>query len=208
VGTGYFLTFQGNVFSGYRGTQGIGSLYDQNKILIENNNFTDFTNANSTNQVLAFKVGIVNLTVRGNIVNLSPTENFGIMGGSTNSMFADGRPYGHGPKSENIEILFNYFRHDGGGNIDFNRYNDQGTTWIHRNTFASTGVQLTNLSDSDPDGPWFANNNVIQNGAASLSYHYTCSGNYTSVVSQSGNIGATSGVVNSNGLLTTSYSRM
>lgn len=89
---------------------------------------------------------------------------------SNQGMFADGTPYGHGPKSENIEILYNYFRHDGGGNINFNRYSDQGTTWIYRNTFVCE-LQMTNLSDSDCDGPWTVYDNVFQNYTSGIAYN-------------------------------------
>jgi hypothetical protein len=206
LGTGSFLTFQGNIFRGYRGTQGIGSLYDQNKVLVENNYFYDFENANSTNQVLAFKIGITNLTLRGNVVSLSATSNFGIFGGVTNGPFMDGSSFGHGPKSRNIEILYNYFRHNGRGITELNRYSDQGTTWVHRNTFVSA-LQMTNLNaPSGCNGPWVISSNVFQNSNSGLSWHHTNSGDYKSCVSQSGDIGASSGVVDSNGLLTPSYS--
>jgi hypothetical protein len=119
-------------------------------------------------------------------------------------MFADGTPYGHGPKSENIEILYNYFRRDDGGPIEFNRYNDQGTTWIYRNTFVC-GLQMTKL-DSDCDGPWFIDDNIFENSSSGISYHSSCTGDYTACVSKSGNIGSTSGVVDSNGLLLSNYS--
>jgi len=202
--TGHYLTFQGNTFSGYRGAQGIGSLYDQDMVLIEDNHFSDFSGANlgATNQVFAFKIGIANLTFRGNVVNLASTSDFGIMGGNNNGAFSDGTPYGYGSTSENIEISYNYFRHDGRGLVEFNRYNDQGTTWFYRNTVVS-GLQMTNLNE-DCDGPWTVNNNVFQNSSAGLSYHYTCTGNYTACLSQTGNIGATSAVVDSGGKLLSS----
>lgn len=208
AGTGHYLIFQGNDFSNFTGTQGIGSLYDQNTTLVENNSFFDFSGANSTNQVLAFKIGISGLTFRGNKVILSAQDDFGLLGGSTNSMFADGTPYGHGPKSENIEISYNYFRHYGSGLVEFNRYNDQGVTWIYRNTFGSP-LQMTNLNEDTGgcEGPWYINNNVLQNTSSGINYHYTCSGNYTTCVSQSGNIGATSGIIEGDGNLTEAYSQ-
>jgi len=196
-GKGYFLTFQGNKFSGFRGTQGIGSLYDQDTILVENNHFTDFSGANSTGQVLAFKTAIINLTLRGNVVILPASSDFGIMGSSLNSQFTGGTE--HGTYSENIEVLYNYFRHDGSGLVEFNRFNNQRTTWVYRNTFASR-LQMTYL-DVDCNGPWIINNNVFQNASSGLSYHYSCSGNYTACVSQSGNVGATSGLINLEGKL-------
>lgn len=127
------------------------------------------------------------------------------LGGSTNGSFADGTSSGHGPKSEYIEVLYNYFQHDDGRYIDFNRHNDQGTTWVYRNTFACE-LRMTNLSNGDHDGPWVINDNVLQNSFSGISYHYTCSGDYMSAVSQSGNVGSRSGVVDSSGRMTAGYS--
>jgi Putative Ig domain len=206
AGRGHNLIFQGNTFYGFRGTQGIGSLYDQDTILVENNHFSDFDGANSTNQVLAFKVGIVNLTLRGNVVNLESSSNFGMTGGSTNGCFFNGDGT-HGPKSENIEILYNYFNHFGiSSGADFNRSEDQGTTWVHRNTFVSD-VQMTRLSPGNCDGPWYFNNNVFENSASGISDHYANTVTWSTCLTEhNNNLGATSNLVDANGLLTGNYS--
>ena len=199
-GRGYNMAWQGNTFSGFRGTQGIGSLYDQDTTLIEDNYFTDFSGyAGSTNQVFAFKIGIVNLTLRGNVVNLGMDDDFSIFGGtSLNSGFVDGDGV-HGPRSQNIEILYNYFRHDGSCMGQLNR-GHQADTWVHRNTFVST-FQMTNLVEGSCDGPFIINDNIFQNSDAGIRYHYTCSGDYLGCVSQEGNIGAVNGLVDEDGLL-------
>jgi hypothetical protein len=205
-GLGNYLVFQGNSFTGYRGTQGIGSLYDQDRLLVENNIFYDFKGADlaSTNQVLAFKVGITRLTLRGNIVNLSAEDNFGIFGGtSINGGFADGDGL-HGNTSGMIEITHNFFRHDGSGLCQLNRGNDMGETWISRNTFVS-GFQMTNLAPDDCDGPWHFEGNVFQNPSSGLSYHYSCAGDYRSCVSSTNDTGAPSGIVDGSGKLLSGY---
>lgn len=206
-GRGYNQIWQGNTFRGFRGTQGIGSFYDQDTILVEDNYLTDFEGSDlgSTNQVFAFKVGIVRLTLRGNVVNQSQDDDFGIFGGSSiNCGFVDGEGL-HGPQSEQIEILYNYFRHEGTARCQLNRGDDMGVTWVHRNTFVAP-FQMTHLSDSDCDGPWTIEDNVFQNPDAGITYHYTCEGDYESCVPLSGNIAGTEGIVDEGGLLLEGYS--
>lgn len=208
-GTGYFFSFQGNKVKGCREAMGIGSFYDQTTFLIENNHFTDISERSAyIGNVLGLKVGLVRLTLRGNFIYLDGDSDFMLTGGASSAYFGDGRPNSHGPNTEEIEILYNYFRHDGGLGIDLNRRGDTqntGVFWIHHNTFVCP-VQMTNLNAPDNcDGPWYFSDNIFQNATSGLSYHYTCSGTYQNCVTLSDNLGATSGIVDTDGLLTESY---
>lgn len=201
-GTGYYLVFQGNTFTNFTGTQGIGSLYDQENTLVENNQFSNFDGADSTNSVLAFKLKIVDLTLRGNSVVLSSGSDFSIFGSSLNAFFGeiDSTP------SENIEILYNYFRSDGTSGTSLNSTDDQGTTWMYRNTF-DVPLTIRYLSEGDCNGPWYWDNNAWENADSGPSDHGGNTVSWTTCTSSySDNIGATSGVVDENGLLEAAYS--
>lgn len=205
TGTGYFLTFQGCTFTGFRDTQGIGSIYNQNTFLIEDNIFEDFgRDADSTlNQFLALKVGIVGLTFRKNSITASGTD-WGFFGGSTNAMMCDGTIDGHGPQSSSLEFCYNLFKTDSPFvAIRFNNYDDMGATWFYRNTVVNTSVQMEELDyPSECDGPWYFEGNVFQNADSGVNTsHYSNGSSPASCLSLSDNLGATSGLVDSSGLL-------
>ncbi|MEF3692481.1 MAG: hypothetical protein V3574_05515 [Candidatus Moraniibacteriota bacterium] len=196
-----FMVWQGNTFANFRNAHGIGSLYGHSNFLIENNrfsNFSDYDGVWTHKNTLAVKVGLNNVTIRGNDFN---TVNAGAFGSTLNSPFYT---------SDNIEICYNLFRdvYDiGRANTHIDPTYHSGEFWIHHNTFTVTPNYVALYEATAAcGGPYADNYNVYQNPTGSYGFNvYYTSGNYQSCISSIGNIGAVSGVVEMDGKLTPSY---
>ncbi|MBU5613504.1 Ig domain-containing protein [Geomonas azotofigens] len=94
---GYYSVIQDNEFSFFTGASGIGSLYDDTKLLIENNYIHDAggTGITGINAAIAAKSRLNYLFIRGNKINISKGL---YMGTNMNSFFY---------QSNNIDISFN-----------------------------------------------------------------------------------------------------
>ena len=124
------LVIQDCKFHDYTDTAGIGSLYYQHDLLIEDNVFYDQHRLEAMICVaIAPKSYIQNCTIRHNQI----TVNTGAaLGHKVNSSF-------HGPSddmsSENIEICYNLFNTSGSAiSGEFNTHSMTGTMWFYRNT--------------------------------------------------------------------------
>jgi hypothetical protein len=204
-GVGYYLVFQNCRFTGFRGPQAIGSIYDNVKILVENCTVDDFVRPedSATNQVMAFKVCIRNLTFRRNEIILPENSSYGIMGGSTNSLLGFDSVHGN-VDSQDIEISYNHFRNYADSEmIRLNSADETKRTWFYRNTISTGKLVMRGLEyPDDCDGPWYFENNVFQNSDRGISYHYSSSPDaYQCIGTHSNNLGESSGLVNSGGFL-------
>lgn len=175
---GYYLTFQDNVFSGYRRTAAaIGSLYAAQKVLIENNLFGGTSESSSQGfsgsfPALAIKQEATRTTIRANVFTVSATSFFG---STLNGTFAG---------SKDVEIYHNLFM-QASGNVPNETINTH--TWdgygggpgihFYRNTivgnisFSKLDGDLcdgydppyTVYNESSLYGPFIFKNNVIIN---------------------------------------------
>lgn len=150
---GYYLTIQDNEFKNWRQASAIGSLYDDKKVLIENNyihsNLQDGTPTGiGTSSGISPKVRNDYLTVRGNKVAM----NKGNLLGGINAAFYD---------ALHIEINNNLFvklEERGGHIFEWECGDYQGDTYYWRNTL------IGDLSiRCSPSGPYWVNNNIIVN---------------------------------------------
>jgi len=182
IGVGNYHVIQDNKFHHYTGAVGIGSLYYNNKILIENNHIYDFTgnSPNGASAAIGYKANLTNGTIRGNIIELGNNSD-ATLGSSMNSNFYD---------STNTEICFNLFNVGASRvahrfNIDGFRSHAQGLTYYYRNTVIGD-IVFQNIDGANcsaaatSGGPWYFYDNVIINPTTAaytkvdhLTYHYT-----------------------------------
>jgi hypothetical protein len=149
---GYYATIQDSEFTDWVNSSAIGSLYDEHKMLIENN-YIHGQRTSSTYSGIGTTVGIspkINtdyLTVRGNKVTMSTGE---VMGGSANGLFHS---------TDNVEICFNlFYKTSERGGHKFDMYEGlNGRTYYWRNTL------IGDLVIKNGGGPYYVNNNVISN---------------------------------------------
>lgn len=195
---GFYSSRAGNVyythivdcsFTDFVTAHHVGSLYVLNKTLIERNTFNG-TNGPS----IVIKEDVQYTTVRRNQF-LNCTSAYG---SSTNAVFN----YLNTGCNYN-EFCYNYVDTA----IDwFNNDNNQGETWFYRNTLVGGTLYMKNLDyPSSCEGPWAFENNVFQNSAEGLSYHYTCGNNPASCVSMANNLNGTTGIVDASGNLQGDY---
>jgi len=194
-GTGNYLVFQDCEFHDYTGTSGIGSLYCQNKILIEGCQFyNQYAGGTDICTAIGLKTSITNSTIRGNQADISAGGVFG----SVNSAFTQTPGYEY---SSGNEICFNYFRSTGTHACMYNNNGNQGSLYHYRNTTVGSVVMRDLVSPDSCEGPWYFDSNVFQNSASGLTYHYTCENGSSCITSYDGNLGGTTGLVDENGLL-------
>ena len=158
--SGYYMVVQDNEFTNWRGASAIGSMYDDNKALIENN-YIHSPKASSTYSGIGVTAGISPkyrtdyLTVRGNKVVMNTGD---LMGGN-NAAFID---------ADNVEICFNLFHKTagrGGHKFDLEAP-QQGATYYWRNTL------IGDLVIKNGGGPYSVNNNVISNPNTSYDEYF------------------------------------
>jgi hypothetical protein len=198
-GTGSYLAFQDCIFHDYTGVAGIGSLYNQNKMLVEDCYFYNQYNGANPDvcTAIAPKENVSNSTFRKNRVVISQSTAIGGGNGGFHT-------------SSNNEICFNYFNNTAGGEVDnFNHAGDQEITYYYRNTAVGTIMLKFINADGYSDGPFVFENNVVINNASGLTYHYTCGPNPQNYVTFTNNLTGTptSRIVDSNGNLADSYSQ-
>ena len=196
-GTGNHLVFQDCEFHDYTGTAGIGSLYSQNKMLIEGCRFyNQYAGITSICTAIAAKSSIANSTFRRNEATISEGS---VLGTGVNGMFTRHAEENY---SDNNEICFNYFAHNGGGRVHtFNNNGNQRSLYHYRNTTVGSVVMLNLVSPDSCEGPWYFDSNVFQNSASGLTYHDTCENGSSCITSYDGNLGGTTGLVDGSGLL-------
>jgi len=194
-GTGKYLVFQDCVFHDYTGTAGIGSLYQQDKMLIEGCSFfNQYDGSTGICTAIAAKVAISNSTIRGNKAVVSAGS---VLGTGVNGMLADA---GYGP-SVNNEVCFNNFRHTSGSHVHwFNNNGDQQSMYYYRNTCVG---RLLFRSLTGDCGPFVLSNNIIVNSAyGDYEYYNNDPGpNVTAYITDKNNWGSKVGIVDGNGML-------
>lgn len=204
-GTGNYLVFQDCEFHDYTGTSGIGSLYCQNKILIEGCRFyNQYMGGSYICTAIAAKSSITNSTIRANKAVISEGS---VLGAGMNGAFTRTEGYSF---SDNNEICFNYFVNNSGGLVHkFNNNGNQLSTYYYRNTCVG-GISMNYINaDGYTNGPFIFDKNVIINNESGLSYHYTCGSNPQNYVTFTNNLTGlpSSGIIDSNGNLTNNYSQ-
>lgn len=194
-GTGKYLVFQDCVFHDYTGTAGIGSLYQQDKMLIEGCSFfNQYDGSTGICTAIAAKVAISNSTIRGNEAVVSAGS---VLGTGVNGMLADA---GYGP-SVNNEVCFNNFRHTSGSHVHwFNNNGDQQSMYYYRNTCVG---RLLFRSLTGDCGPFVLENNIIVNSAyGDYEYYGDDPGpDVTAYITDTNNVKSASGIVDASGLL-------
>ncbi len=204
AGTGNYLVFQDCEFHDYTGVAGIGSLYCQNKMLIEGCHFyNQYQGITDICTAIAAKTSITNSTIRGNNALISEGS---VLGHGVNGMFSQREGYS---ASENNEVCFNLFIHNNGVSHRFNNNGNQGSLYYYRNTCIGTITMVRVDADGYTNGPFIYEKNVIINSNSGLSYHYTCGPNPQNYVTFTNNLTGTptSRIIDSNGNLTDSYSQ-
>jgi hypothetical protein len=171
-GPGYYFVIQDSEFKNWRNASAIGSLYNDKKMLIENNYIhSDLASGSpsgigSTNGISP-KYYTDYLTVRGNMVVMAGHYPLG----GNNAAFID---------SDYNEICFNVFHKTDGGLAHLFDWEvgQQLTTYYWRNTLIGYGgPRSTNSS-----GPYtFSNNVVINSNSFSDAYNYWLRGDATTV---------------------------
>ncbi|MBA2882900.1 hypothetical protein HNR65_003255 [Desulfosalsimonas propionicica] len=162
-GATYYNVIQDNEFKNWYGAAAIGSLYQDKKLLIENNYIhtpkskpADGPSGIGVTMAFALKSRLDYLTVRGNDVQMGD-ESSGIFDSSVNNFF----------NVEYMDLCFNYFNCDPAGN---NRtdlmLNSQSSSHgpniyhnVYRNTVRGHGA-LFRFSPCD-QGPFTLTNNVF-----------------------------------------------
>lgn len=212
-GRGWYMTFQNNTFSNGSGISYIGSLYQQSKVLVEDNDFSSLTMGTADYvQAIAFKAATQQSTIRHNTFNIADSSVMPIHGG----WFA-----WLGETSNKIEICFNYIYKSSGGRALSPNQNriaidqaNQGALWVYRNTIVGGDITMYYLdveSQGGPplsvQGPYLFKDNVIVNPNAGITYHYSCGPNASQRVTLTNNISRTTaiGLVDSSGFLTGSF---
>lgn len=162
VTDGYYDVIQDNEFTDWTGASAIGSIYDSNKMLIENNRIHS-PRAPSTYSGIGLPIGIASkvsndyLTIRGNAV----TMNRGYLAAGHNAMYYTG-VYN--------EICFNLFVNTGTSlNLWDWEIGFQKQTKYWRNT---TIAPIAHRSSSNT-GPYTYIGNVISNSGAPYSADHT-----------------------------------
>jgi len=200
---GNYLVFQDCSLHDYSGTAGIGSLYLQNKTLIEDCRLYNQIYSNTEIcTAIAAKSDIMNSTFRHNYVVIASGT---ALGAGVNGMFVNG----FGNVSRNNEVCFNYFRQTSGSEANrLNNDGDQGALYFYRNTVVGTIMMKFINATGYTNGPFIFDHNVIINSASGLSYHYTCGTNPQQYVTFTNNLTGTSSsnIVDTNGNLTSNYS--
>jgi hypothetical protein len=207
---GTYLIFQDLILHSFDDVHGIGPLYEQNKVLVEDCVFYDFTSTLGGRPVIAPKWNGTSHTFRHN--NIYNTNDRIAIGGGINGMFRG---------IEDIEILYNrissataiWFNNDGGSGVvagdDLNPPT-QRTTYIHRNTISGY-IVIYNVVDGcggSTGGPYSFTNNVITNSNTSgytivdyITYAYPTGSNPENCITDTNNLKGTSGLVDASGLL-------
>lgn len=150
-GSGYYFTIQDSEFKNWRNASAIGSLYNDKKILIENNYIHGNIASGSpsgigTTSGISPKYYNDYITIRGNLVVMDD----GNLTGGINAAFVD---------AANIEICFNAFHKTSGrgGHIFDFEIGYQRDTHYYRNTL------IGDLTIRGASGPYTITNNVISN---------------------------------------------
>jgi len=146
---GQYYVVQDNEFRNWRNASAIGSMYYQDKALIENNYVHSPAASGSgsiVTQGISPKYGTDYLTVRGNKVIM----NYGALMGDQNGAFIG---------SDHVEVCFNLFvmTSGRGGHIFDHGMQGQLATHYWRNTL------IGDLGIRQEGGPYYINNNVIVN---------------------------------------------
>jgi len=160
LGSGYYLTFQDNIVHDFTDVQGFGSLYSQNKNLIEDNHFYNFyISVTNGRPIIAEKYNNIRTTIRHNRIESSHAS-FNPIGHGNNGLFHD---------SGDMEICFNRLK---GVSTDATAiwFNNDGatdpqlTTYVYRNTIEGEFIiSYLDGSSCGSSGPWDFRNNVIIN---------------------------------------------
>lgn len=183
-GTGQIKIFQDNKFHDYRGAAAIGSLYNSTKILIEDCDFFDqYEGAGGgIKTAIAPKVELSYVFIRHNrFYNI----HYGYaIGHATNSCLIN---------SDDIEISFNLFNLPRAHNA-FNTHGSTGRLYYYRNTTMGE-IYIQN------SGPFTLAKNIIQNSSGSI-------GLPSASFEELDNIKGTSGIVDSNGFVTSDYQHL
>jgi len=176
-------------FTDFTTAHGIGSLYHTNKMLIERNLISGQSANPYTLPAIAIKDGNQYITVRKNqVVGYDRA-----IAESLNAVFYE---------CLYNEICYNYFAEQTGG---FNRDGNQGTTWLYRNTIVGN-LTFENIGEGSCEGPWYLENNVLQNSATGgITYYYNCGSNPSSCLNLASNLNASSGIVDASGNLQGDY---
>lgn len=201
---GNFMYVADNLWKDNEDAQFFGSIYRQNKLLLERNVFRDRTYTGKINgytAYIAIKADNDNVTVRRNEFYVPSNQT--AFGTSINSRF--GEYDGGGTAnllSENTEIYHNLVY--GGSTMQFT-YGDEmnpDTLWFYRNTIVSTRIRWTylNYPTNCKQGPYIFENNVFQNQDEWYYCDY-CGTSPASCIMDNGNYSAETGLVNSSGLL-------
>jgi hypothetical protein len=201
-GVGYYLVFQDNVISNYVSSAGIGSLYQQHKLLIENNNISTplAGSINSIQTAIALKYnpeGGGNNTIRRNTISVDRGT---VLGFGVNGMLNG---------VDDSEICFNYFNASNGTAHRFNNDGNQWRTYFYRNTVVGK-IQMVNLNGLSCSGPFIFNNNVLINNDNGIDVsHYTNTNNPQNCITATSNLIGTisNNILGGNGELTSNYSQ-
>lgn len=149
----YYTVIQDNSLHDFQGGNAIGSLYHQNKILIENNHIYNALGqgAGPSHNGISPKVNMYNFTARGNKIAMA---NGWLVG------------YDNSDMKENIEFDHNLFVNSSAGRMGvmMNWNLGQGRTWFHHNTLIGDLVLRYCVSSWDID----IINNIISNPNTSI----------------------------------------
>lgn len=206
LGDSYYNVFQDSVFHDYHGGAGIGSIYNNRKLLIEDCQiYNQYKDDKIYADAVAVKASSVFVTIRHNKIVVSEGT---ILGSAMNGCFS---------RCSNIEICFNYFWNQGIGTAHtFNNHSSLGATYYYRNTCRGNMMfkylnsclgECGILERTLLNGPFYINNNVIINDTAGVTYHYTCGVNPEQCLVLSNNLFGTpsKGIIDANGNLTDKY---
>lgn len=181
---GYGFVVQDNKFSNFTGANAIGSLYDGNKTIIEDNYIYNGGNPglHSFCSPLGIKHGNIRYTIRHNkIIMPENATDFGIYNEQL-------------PEDDNAEILFNFIKRKEHTDNALKFYYPE-KVYIYRNTIVGN-IYL----EDESDNPYYFYNNVFigalirERGSADL----TVTNNLNGTISDN--------IINSDGLLTNEYS--
>jgi len=192
-------------------TGGIGNPGDSERWVISHNTFTDIKGgigflAYSTDKVL----------LEGNLVNgqggnhslYAKTENSNWHVRGNKIINSSGNGYlfgGYGYSNGNINVYHNYISMNSGNAVYLNEQwatTTAGPFRVFRNTLVG-GVEIKNVTSTN--GPWYYTDNVIINGTGGDKLTKTAIDFPTNLII-SGTLSATSGLINSDGLLLDAYS--
>lgn len=202
LGDSYYNVFQDSVFHDYHGGAGIGSIYNNRKLLIEDCQiYNQYKDDKFYADAVAVKASSVFVTIRHNKIVVSEGT---ILGSAMNGCFS---------RCSNIEICFNYFWNQGIGTAHtFNNHSSLGATYYYRNTCRGNMMfkylnsclgECGILERTLLNGPFYIDNNIIINDMADVTYHYTCGENPEQCLVLSDNIFNVplAGIVDENGSL-------